>query len=114
MSFPEYEVRSGTGVRQVPVEGATVTDVLIRIQMTLEDILRVQQHLEARASAGESRSSASIKASTRGHDIEVKSYADGLLDDAITDAIHGYARGQRELAALQARQWVETVESLQP
>lgn len=100
--------------KRVPVERFNVTDVLERIERTLKAMLTVQQHLEARASAGESRSSASVKASTRGHDLEVKSYGDGLLDDAITDAIRGYARGMRELAALQKSQWVETLDALQP
>jgi hypothetical protein len=41
-------------------------------------------------------------------DLSVKSYGDGLLQDAITDAIEGYARGMRELADLQSRQWADT------
>jgi len=75
----------------------------------LEDMLVELRSLSARASAGESRSSATIKTSARGVDLEVKSYADGLLPDAIGDAVAGYARGQRELAALQARQWQDAV-----
>jgi len=75
----------------------------------LEDMLVELRALTARASAGESRSSATITTSARGVDLSVKSYADGLLPDAIGDAVAGYARGQRELAALQARQWQDAV-----
>jgi len=75
----------------------------------LEEMLLELKSLTARAAAGESRSSATIKTSARGVDLEVKSYADGLLPDAIGDAVAGYARGQRELAALQVNQWQETV-----
>ncbi len=97
----------GMPMPEIPVERFNVTTVLERMLEELKGI-------NARASAGESRSSASVKTSTRGVDLDVKSYADGLLDDAITDAVHGYARGIRELAELQSRQWVETVEALQP
>lgn len=75
----------------------------------LVDMLVELRALTARASAGESRSSATITTSARGVDLSVKSYADGLLPDAIGDAVAGYARGQRELAALQARQWQDAV-----
>lgn len=71
----------------------------------LEDILLEVRALTARAAAGESRSSATIKTSARGVDLEVKSYFDGLLPDAVGDALAAYARGQRELAELQANQW---------
>ncbi len=71
----------------------------------LEDMLLELRALTARASAGESRSSATIKTSARGLDLEVKSYADGLLPDAVGDALAQYARGMRELGELQARQW---------
>lgn len=92
--------------QRVPIDSQASVGLL------LEAILDELKQLTAWASAGESRSSATVKTSTRGVDLDVKSYADGLLNDAITDAIHGYARGMRELAELQSRQWVETAEAL--
>jgi len=83
--------------------------VLVSVAQLLEEMLAELKALTARAAAGESRSSATIKTSARGVDLEVKSYADGLLPDAIGDALAGYARGQRELVELQARQWQATV-----
>jgi hypothetical protein len=60
----------------------------------------------------ESRSSCTVKTSTRGQDLEVKSYADGLLAKAVNEALGEYARGMRELQALQASQWQQTVDAL--
>jgi len=86
--------------------------ILAALAQLAEEQLAELKHLVARVSAGESRSSASVKDSTRGYDLEVKSYADGLLDDAVDDAIEGYRRGKLKLAELQANQWRDTVAGL--
>lgn len=59
---------------------------------------------------GEARSSASVKDSTRGYDLDVKSYDDGHLAGALDEAIREYARGKRLLRELHANDWQDTVE----
>lgn len=86
--------------------------VLVSIAQLLEEQLAEIKHLRAAVgAAAESRSSASVKTSARGYDCDIKSYADGLLDTAIDEAVAGYARAQIELAALQANGWRETANS---
>jgi hypothetical protein len=95
-----------------PIERNT-HEILASLCQLAEEQLAELRHANARAAGpGESRSSACVKTSTRGVDLEVKSYADGLLPDAIDDAIEGYRRGQLKLAELQANQWRDTVDGL--
>lgn len=85
-------------------------DMLISMQMTNELILAALEHIRtAVRESSDSRSSASVKDSARGYDLEVKSYADGLLPTALDDAMREYARGKHELKALAENGWAESV-----
>src|SRR6266536_3202571 len=64
------------------------------------------------ATEGEVRSSATVKSSTRGTDLECKSYDDGHLAAAMDDAISQYGRGMVELQRLQANGWQTEVDRL--
>jgi hypothetical protein len=96
-----------------PQSDAERTDhqVLVSIaQLQTEQLAALQHIRKSLDQPTESRSSCTVKTSTRGHDLEVKSYADGLLAPAVNEALREYARGMRELIALQANQWEQTAE----
>jgi hypothetical protein len=91
--------------------------VLVSLAQLAEESLAVQRHtLAALGASSESRSSATVKTSARTVDLECKSYDDGHLVPALDEAIAEYARGMRELAALQARNWqaIPPPESVMP
>lgn len=129
MSFPEqFRKWHGPDITSTPTPSPMFADSAAPIaegigrrvaverseHQVLEDVLAELRLANARAGAGEHHSSATIKTSARGVDLEVHSYADGLLSDAVGDALAQYARGMRELAALQARNWQLTAESVMP
>ena len=62
---------------------------------------------------GEVRSSATVKSSTRGTDLECKSYDEGHLAPAVDEAITQYARGMLELQRLQQNNWQAEVDRLE-
>lgn len=103
--------------RRIPIESpeagtyAPTHEVLVNIAQLQTEQLATMQHIRKSLDQPmESRSSCTVKTSTRGHDLEVKSYADGLLANAVDDALRQYARGMRELLTLQANGWEQTVE----
>jgi hypothetical protein len=112
-SSPFY---SGTGQpipepKLIPIR--TDHDVLVSLCQLAEEQLAVSRHLLAAASTPkESRSSATVKTSARGYDLEVKSYADGVLPTAVDEAVAEYARAQCKLAALQLANWAATVDAV--
>lgn len=83
-----------------------IADLLTRSLAQLEHI----RHLLEQPT--EARSSAEVKTSPRGHDLAVKSYADGFLQKATEDAVSEYAIGMRILADLAKNQWEQTVDAL--
>lgn len=103
--------------RRIPIENpepgthVPTHEVLVNIaQLQTEQLAALQHIRHSLDQPTESRSSCTVKTSTRGQDLECKSYADGLLPRAVNEAISEFARGQRLLAELQANQWQETAE----
>lgn len=100
--------------RRVPIQRAD-HDVLSDIANMLGRQIALLEHISGKLatnSSSDSRSSATVKTSARGYDLEVHDYDDGHLSGALDGAIAQYARGLRELAALQANQWAEAVEAV--
>ena len=92
----------------------TERDAAVSAANTLIELLGEVQHIRHNlGNASDSRSSATVKSSTRGVDLETKSYADGLLPSALDEALREYARGMRELQRLQANQWQETLTAME-
>jgi hypothetical protein len=101
--------------QRIPVDTARVgeRDILISIAQLLTEQLAALQHIRnSLDQPTESRSSCSVKTSTRGTDLDLKSYADGLLPRAVNEAISEYARGRRMLDELQTNQWIQTLEAV--
>jgi hypothetical protein len=117
-TLAEQIARLGNALR-LPVDESVISDMakapdpqealIDRLGLTLEDLLAEVRHI--RAQAGERISSATVKTSTRGTDLECKSYADGQLGEALDEALAQYARGMRQLEALQMNGWKATVEA---
>jgi hypothetical protein len=92
-----------------PGEERTDHQVLVSIAQLLTEQLATMQHIrQSLDQPTESRSSCTVKTSTRGHDLEVKSYNDGLLAGAVNDALENYCRGMRELTEVQKNGWERT------
>lgn len=96
-----------------PPELTTAEEEEISTENLLQQILATLERMEQRpATSADSRSSVVVKTSTRGHDVEVKSYGDGMEDQAANAALATYARTMRDLTALAADGFKATVDAL--